>query len=176
MPPQTLCNTAQERGIKSGIGMSKPPLTVCVVGGGFTGTAAAIACLSHLKAPFRLVMIEGTTALGRGLAYGSHHPLNLLNVRTRDLSIRAGQPGDFLNWAFRQLDQGENQAGLHEALAHTFLPRQLLGEYVRQRLFKSVGRRPDVGFTVVTAHCARRDPPKAGAIASSSTAPRACHC
>ena len=66
MPPQTLCNTAQERGIKSGIGMSKPPLTVCVVGGGFTGAAAAIACLSHLKAPFRLVMIEGTTALGRG--------------------------------------------------------------------------------------------------------------
>jgi uncharacterized NAD(P)/FAD-binding protein YdhS len=161
LPPQTLCNTAQERGIKSGIGMSKPPLTVCVVGGGFTGAAAAIACLSHLKAPFRLVMIEGTTALGRGLAYGSHHPLNLLNVRTRDLSIRAGQPGDFLNWAFRQLDQGENQAGLHEALAHTFLPRQLFGEYVRQRLFESVERRPDVGFTVFTAR-ARAVTPESG--------------
>jgi uncharacterized NAD(P)/FAD-binding protein YdhS len=133
------------------MGMSKAPFTVCVVGGGFTGAAAAIACLSHLKAPFRLVMIEGTTALGRGLAFGSHYPLNLLHVRTRDLSIRAGQPGDFLNWAFRQLDQGENQAGLHEALAHTFLPRQLFGEYVRQRLFESVGLRPDVGFTVVTA-------------------------
>jgi uncharacterized NAD(P)/FAD-binding protein YdhS len=53
------------------MGMSKAPLTVCVVGGGFTGTAAAIACLSHLKAPFRLVMIEGTTALGRGLAYAA---------------------------------------------------------------------------------------------------------
>ena len=125
-------------------------LTVCVVGGGFTGAAVAVACLSHLKSPFRLVMIEGTSSLGRGLAYGSHHPLNLLNVRTRDLSIRAGQPGDFLNWAFRQLDQGENQAGLHEALAHTFLPRQLFGEYVRQRLFDSVARRP-VAFTVITA-------------------------
>jgi uncharacterized NAD(P)/FAD-binding protein YdhS len=105
------------------MGMSEAPFTVCVVGGGFTGAAAGVACLSHLKTPFRLVIIEGTSALGYGLAYGSHRPLNLLNVRTRDLSIRAGQPGDFLNWAFRQLDQGENQAGLHEALAHTFLPR-----------------------------------------------------
>jgi uncharacterized NAD(P)/FAD-binding protein YdhS len=131
--------------------MPEAPLTVCVLGGGFTGAAAAVACLSHLKAPFRLIMIEGTTSLGRGLAYGSHHPLNLLNVRTRDLSIRAGQPGDFLNWAFRQLDQGENQAGLHEALAHTFLPRQLFGEYVRQRLFEAVERRSDVAFNLVTA-------------------------
>jgi uncharacterized NAD(P)/FAD-binding protein YdhS len=129
--------------------MRKSPFTVCVVGGGFTGAAAAIACLTRIKTPFRLVMIEPSAALGRGVAYGSHHPLNLLNVRTRDLSIRAGQPGDFLNWAFHQLDQGENQAGLHEALAHTFLPRQLFGEYVRQRLFETVARRADVEFTVV---------------------------
>jgi uncharacterized NAD(P)/FAD-binding protein YdhS len=131
--------------------MPKAPSTVCVVGGGFTGAAAAIACLSHIKAPFRLTMIEGTASLGRGVAYGSHHRLNLLNVRTRDLSIRPGQPGDFLNWSFRQLDQGENHAGLHEALAHTFLPRQLFGEYVRQRLFEAVERRPDVAFAVVTS-------------------------
>ena len=129
--------------------MRKSPFTVCVVGGGFTGSAAAIACLTRIKTPFRLVMIEPSSALGRGVAYGSHHPLNLLNVRARNLSIRAGQPGDFLNWAFGQLDQGENQAGLHEALAHTFLPRQLFGEYVRQRLFETVARRADVEFTVI---------------------------
>src|SRR6187551_671211 len=133
------------------MGMSEAPFTVCVVGGGFTGAAAGVACLSHLKTPFRLLIIEGTSALGYGLAYGSHRPLNLLNVRTRDLSIRAGQPGDFLNWAFRQLDQGENQAKLHEGLAHTFLPRQLFGEYVRQRLFESVEGRPDIDFIVVNA-------------------------
>jgi uncharacterized NAD(P)/FAD-binding protein YdhS len=60
------------------MGMSEAPFTVCVVGGGFTGAAAGVACLSHLKTPFRLVMIEGTSALGQGLAYGSHRPLNLL--------------------------------------------------------------------------------------------------
>ena len=129
--------------------MRAAPLTVGVIGGGFTGAASAIACLARLPEPFRLVLIEPSAVLGRGVAYGSHHPLHLLNVRTRDLSIRASQPGDFLNWAFRQLDQGENHAGLHDALAHTFLPRQLFGEYVRQRLFETVEQRADVEFSVM---------------------------
>ena len=129
--------------------MRAAPLTIGVIGGGFTGAASAIGCLTRLPHPFHLVLIEPSPALGQGVAYGGHHPLHLLNVRTRDLSIRASQPGDFLNWAFRQLDQGENHAGLHDALAHTFLPRQLFGEYVRQRLFETVERRPDVEFSVI---------------------------
>jgi uncharacterized NAD(P)/FAD-binding protein YdhS len=124
---------------------------ICVIGGGFTGIAAAIACLKRLKGTFRLSVVEPSHALGRGVAFGGHHPLHLLNVRARDLSIHAGQPGDFLNWAFRQLDQGENDAGLHQGLAHTFLPRQLFGEYVRQRLFEAVAKRKDVAFEVIAA-------------------------
>ena len=87
--------------------MRAAPLTIGVIGGGFTGAASAIGCLTRLPHPFHLVLIEPSPALGQGVAYGGHHPLHLLNVRTRDLSIRASQPGDFLNWAFRQLDQGE---------------------------------------------------------------------
>ena len=131
--------------------MRKAPLTVCVAGGGFTGVAAAIACLSRLDGPFRLVVVEPSGSLGRGVAYGAHHPLHLLNVRTRDLSVRASQPGDFLNWAFRQLDQGENHAGLHDGLAHTFLPRQLFGEYVRERFFEAVEARGDIELKLVNA-------------------------
>jgi uncharacterized NAD(P)/FAD-binding protein YdhS len=131
--------------------MRKAPLTVCVVGGGFTGAAVAICCLSRLDRPFHLVVVEPSTSLGRGVAYGAHHPLHLLNVRTRDLSVRASQPGDFLNWAFRQLDQGENHAGLHDGLAHTFLPRQLFGEYVRERFFEAVEGRGDVKLKIVNA-------------------------
>jgi uncharacterized NAD(P)/FAD-binding protein YdhS len=138
--------------------MRQTPFTLCVVGGGFTGAAAAIACLARLDRPFRLVVVEPSASLGRGVAYGAHHPLHLLNVRTRDLSVRASQPGDFLNWAFRQLDQGENHAGLHDGLAHTFLPRQLFGEYVRERLYEAVEARGDVEFKLVNAlatSCAR---------------------
>lgn len=131
--------------------MRNGELDICIVGGGFTGVAAAIACLARIEAPFRLIVVEPAAALGRGVAFGGHHPLHLLNVRTRDLSVRAGQPGDFLNWAFRQLDQGENHPGLHEGLAHTFLPRQLFGEYVRQRFFDAAERRKDVELRVVRA-------------------------
>jgi uncharacterized NAD(P)/FAD-binding protein YdhS len=131
--------------------MRQAPLTLCVVGGGFTGAAAAVACLARLDRPFRLVVVEPSDSLGRGVAYGAHHPMHLLNVRTRDLSVRASQPGDFLNWAFRQLDQGENHAGLHDGLAHTFLPRQLFGEYVRERFFEAVEARADVELKLVNA-------------------------
>ena len=131
--------------------MRKTPLMICVVGGGLSGAAAAIACLAEISRPFRLVVIEPGPTLGRGVAYGAHHPMHLLNVRTRDLSVRASQPGDFLNWAFRQLDQGENHAGLHEGLAHTFLPRLLFGEYVRQCFFESVEARPDVELKLLKA-------------------------
>lgn len=142
--------------------MRRAPLTLCVVGGGFTGAAVAIACLRRIEQPFRLVVVEPAPTLGRGVAYGAHHPLHLLNVRTRDLSVRANQPGDFLNWAFRQLDQGENHAGLHEGLAHTFLPRQLFGEYVRQRLFEAVEVRPDVAFRRINGVAASITPKGGG--------------
>ena len=40
--------------------MRKAPLTVGVVGGGFTGAAAAIACLARLNRPFQLVVVESS--------------------------------------------------------------------------------------------------------------------
>lgn len=131
--------------------MRRQAFSICVIGGGFTGSAAAISCLGRLDTPFRLTLVEPSAALGRGVAFGGHHPMHLLNVRARDLSIFANRPGDFLNWFFRHLDQGENDVGLLEGLAHTFLPRQLFGEYVRQRLFEAVERREDVEFNLIRA-------------------------
>jgi uncharacterized NAD(P)/FAD-binding protein YdhS len=81
--------------------------SICVVGGGFTGVAATIACLRRVNRPFRLILVEPSAALGGGVAFGGQDPLHLLNVRARDLSIHADRPSDFLSWAFRQLDQGE---------------------------------------------------------------------
>lgn len=123
---------------------------ICIIGSGFTGAAVALSCLKRLEQPFRLSIVEPGAALGRGVAFGGHHPLHLLNVRARDLSIHAERPSDFLNWAFHQIDQGENDASLHEGLAHAFLPRQLFGEYVRQRLFEAADKRDDVALNIVT--------------------------
>ncbi len=132
---------------------------ICVIGGGFTGAAAAIACLRRLDQPFSLTIVDPSAALGQGVAFGGSQPLHLLNVRTRDLSIHSDRPHDFLNWAFSQLDQGENDPGLHEGLAHSFLPRHLFGAYVRQRLFEAIERRDDVDTKIsneVAVSCSRR--------------------
>jgi uncharacterized NAD(P)/FAD-binding protein YdhS len=48
-----------------------------------------------------------------------------------------------------QLDQGENDPGLHEGLAHSFLPRHLFGAYVRQRLLEAIQSRNDVDTKVI---------------------------
>ena len=138
---------------------------ICVIGGGFTGIAAAIALLRQVDAPFRLTVIE-PGELGRGVAFGSHHPLHLLNVRARDLSVSASQPGDFLNWAFRQLDQGESNEALHDGLAHSFLPRQLFGEYVRQRFAEIAAQRRDVDVRVVHARATACTPEGEGFLVS----------
>src|SRR5262245_41106167 len=129
--------------------MNRTRPNICVIGGGFTGAAAAIACLKRLPGPFALTIVEPSAGLGRGAAYAGHHPLHLLNVRTRDLSILPDRPRDFLNWAFAQIDQGENDPGLHEGLAHSFLPRQLFGAYVRQRLFEAIESRTDVDTRII---------------------------
>jgi uncharacterized NAD(P)/FAD-binding protein YdhS len=129
--------------------MKRTRPSICLIGGGFTGAAAAIACLKRIAHPFDLTIVEPAASLGRGAAYGGHHPLHLLNVRTRDLTILPDRPRDFLNWTFTQIDQGENDSGLHEGLAHSFLPRELFGSYARQRLFEAIGSRPDVNTRIV---------------------------
>src|SRR5262245_36235883 len=139
--------------------MNRTRPNICVIGGGFTRAAAAIACLKQLPRAFDLTIVEPGAALGRGAAYGGHHPLHLLNVRTRDLSILPDRRQDFLNWAFVQIDQGENDPGLHEGLAHSFLPRQLFGAYVRQRLFEAIESRTDVDARIINdaaVSCSRR--------------------
>src|SRR5262245_4126105 len=139
--------------------MNRTRPNICVIGGGFTGAAAAIACLKRFAHSFDLTIVEPGADLGRGAAYGGHHPLHLLNVRTRDLSILPDRPQDFLNWAFAQIDQGENDPGLHEGLAHSFLPRQLFGAYVRQRLLEAIESRADVDTRIVNdaaVSCGRR--------------------
>ena len=54
--------------------MRNRPLHICIVGGGFTGIAGAIACLARVERPFRLTVVEPAASLGRGVAFGSPSP------------------------------------------------------------------------------------------------------
>src|SRR6187431_1275674 len=105
--------------------------TVAIIGGGFSGTVAAIRLLTSSKdggasLPFgsRVVLIEPARA-GEGLAYRAGPDYWRLNVPAEQMSAFPERPNDFLQWA-----QGRNPM----VSGSDFLPRSWYGDYLSERL------------------------------------------
>lgn len=96
---------------------------IAIVGGGFSGTLAAINLLRHSDS--RLILIERQPLAGEGLAYGAAHPTHLLNVRAANMSAFPDDPGHFLRWL--------NEEGI-TADPNPFVPRLRYGDYLRALL------------------------------------------
>jgi uncharacterized NAD(P)/FAD-binding protein YdhS len=128
------------------------PLGIVIIGGGFTGAAAAIALLQRITSSFRLSLVEPEAELGWGLAYGPAEPYHLLNVRAGNMSVDSLRPGDFALWAARDPTLA-NVADLNSQ----FLPRRAFGAYVQDRLRESIRSRPDVEVRHVMAEATSVD-------------------
>ena len=105
--------------------------TVAIIGGGFSGTVAAIRLLTATRdgspsLPFgsRVVLVEPGRA-GEGLAYRAGPECWRLNVPAKRMSAFPERPGDFLEWAHARnpLVSGGD-----------FLPRAWYGDYPAERL------------------------------------------
>ena len=99
--------------------------TVVIVGAGFSGAATAIQLLRLAKAGLRVVLINESGRMARGLAYGTHSNAHVLNVPAGNMSALAGDPDDFLRycrWSDPQVD------------AHSFVSRRLYGAYLEALL------------------------------------------
>lgn len=96
---------------------------IAIIGGGFSGTLAAINLLRHGDS--RLVLIERQPAAGEGLAYGAAHPAHLLNVRAANMSAFPDDPEHFRRWLAE-----------HDVSAdpNPFVPRLRYGDYLRSML------------------------------------------
>jgi len=96
---------------------------VAIVGGGASGTLAAIYLLreaANQRTPLRIALIDRH---GRGQAYSTAHPAHLLNSPAAMMSALVGDPGHLARWAA--------QAGV----AHDgFLPRSAYGRYLTESL------------------------------------------
>lgn len=115
------------------------PPAIAIVGGGFSGAAAAIALLARVTSPFLLKIIDTGKALGAGVAYGDARRGDLLNVRAEDMRLRADIPHDFLGWL-----AGEDLLDAESLHASFYAPRRTFGAYVGTRLAASMAARPDV--------------------------------
>lgn len=116
--------------------MTKPVVhTVAVVGGGLSGALFGLK-LAAARPDFRVIVIEATRRVGRGLAYGACTPQHLLNVPISRMEVGL-EPG-FADWleanpkAAQALSTGlEESAG---DLHGMFVPRALFGAYLEERL------------------------------------------
>lgn len=113
--------------------------TVAIIGGGFSGTVAAIRFLTAARnggpsLPFGsgVVLIEPARA-GEGLAYRAGPDYWRLNVPAEKMSAFPERPDDFLAWARARDPQVQGA---------DFLPRAWYGDYLADRLELAKTRSP----------------------------------
>jgi len=106
---------------------------VVIVGGGWSGAAVAIHLLEQGAANLRVTLVERDGGIGRGAAYGTNDPEHLLNVPAARMGVDPKQADEFLNYA---------RAKGIPAEARTLLPRRLYGDYVLDRLTRTLTAAP----------------------------------
>lgn len=76
-----------------------PLLTIAVIGAGFSGALTAINLLrlAHGR-PVRVVLLNRSGRMARGVAYGTSSAEHLLNVPAGNMSAMADDPDDFLRY------------------------------------------------------------------------------
>lgn len=123
--------------------------TVAIIGGGFSGTMAAVNISRLADGPVRVVLINAGRPTGRGTAYGTRRPEHLLNVVARNMSALPDHPAHFLDWL---RSRNEYSDLTEDVLRETFVPRRVYGDYVRgllQAYVRPIDRRIPVTVEVI---------------------------
>ncbi|UTY56564.1 FAD/NAD(P)-binding protein [Massilia sp. erpn] len=111
--------------------------TVLIVGAGFSGVACAVQLLRQAAAPpraaLRILLLNRSPGMARGLAYGTSSAGHLLNIPASAMSALDDDPGHFLRYA---------QARDSRIGAATFVPRKLYGDYLEWLLRLSEAAAP----------------------------------
>ncbi len=105
---------------------SPTPRTVLIVGAGFSGSLTAVNLLRQSAgAPLRVVLVNRSGRMARGIAYGTASAEHVLNVPAGNMSALADDPDDFLRycrWANPQVQPS------------SFVSRKLYGSYLEALL------------------------------------------
>ena len=99
--------------------------TILIAGAGFSGTMVATHLLRSDGPPLRIVLIDRSPVVGRGVAYGTSWRGHLLIVPAGRMSAFPDDEEHFLRYA-RTRDE--------TVTGGSFLPRPMYGEYLQQLL------------------------------------------
>ena len=102
--------------------------TIAIIGGGFSGTLAAVNLARFSEEPLRVVVINTKRPFGRGTAYGTSRNEHLLNVAARNMSALPDHPEHFVDWL---RSRSEYQDVPLAELRERFMPRRVYGDYLR---------------------------------------------
>lgn len=136
---------------------------IAVIGGGFSGTMAALNLARLGAAPLRVTLLNHGSPAGRGIAYGTRRPEHLLNVAARNMSALPDHPNHFLEW----LRTRTEYADVPDAeLRETFMPRRVYGDYLRslaQHYMRPLDPRCGAEFAQLNDEVLALEPAGAGA-------------
>ena len=118
------------------------PLTVAVVGSGFSGVMTAVHLLRGVAPrPVRVLMVNRSGVMARGVAYGTSSPAHLLNVPAGKMSAFPEDPSHFVRYA--QSQDATITAG-------TFVRRSIYGSYLEYLLTEAAAGRHNTLEQIVT--------------------------
>ena len=99
--------------------------TLVIIGSGFSGAVTAIEFLRRRGGQDRVIIVNRSGTMARGLAYGTNSSHHLLNVPAGNMTALVQEPDSFLEYCKAR----EPNSG-----GHSFMPRKLYGEYLHQLL------------------------------------------
>lgn len=118
--------------------MGARPFTVVIIGGGFSGTVAAIKLLDTAAGqPIRIRIVEPRPEVGRGLAFSTSDPAHYLNAPARLFGLHPDQPDHLVHWLAVQEEAADIPLPASGRLADAFVPRRLYGAYIRAELARA---------------------------------------
>jgi uncharacterized NAD(P)/FAD-binding protein YdhS len=122
--------------------------TLVIIGSGFSGAVTAIEFLRRSQGRDRVIIVNRSGTMARGLAYGTNSSHHLLNVPAGNMTALVADPDSFLEFC----KQRHPESG-----GHSFMPRKLYGEYLHQLLDSELQRRSDTARHLV-AEVTRLEP------------------
>jgi uncharacterized NAD(P)/FAD-binding protein YdhS len=130
--------------------------TLVIIGAGFSGAVTAAQFLRRSPADVRVVLINRSGTMARGLAYGTNSSLHLLNVPAGNMSADVDDPEHFLHYC---------QAKDPAYTASSFVPRKIYGEYLTSVLDDAERRcASGVKLERIVAEVRSLQPRKTGAV------------
>lgn len=113
--------------------ISDLPITIAIVGAGFSGSLVATHLLKSANRPLLIKLIERSHDIGKGVAYSTDTTSHLLNVSAGKMSAFPDDPSHLLRWL--NYNRNELAACLPDDLnASSFIPRQIYGLYIESIL------------------------------------------